>query len=117
AFAAHGLKPDVVLTAVDADVIKTYVRAGLGIGIIANMAYDERMDKDLVRLPAGHLFEASTTHVGFRRGIYLRGFMYDFMHIFAPHLTRAVVDEIAVIADHDERARRTSALIAALQIP
>lgn len=111
AFAASGLKPDVVLTAVDADVIKTYVRAGLGIGIIANMAYDERTDKDLVRLPADHLFEPSTTHIGFRRGIYLRGYMYDFMHLFAKHLSRETVDEIAAIPDHDSRVQRTQNLL------
>lgn len=114
AFAASGLKPDVVLTAVDADVIKTYVRSGLGIGIIANMAYDERTDKDLVRLPADHLFEPSTTHIGFRRGIYLRGYMYDFMHIFAKHLARETVDEIAAIPDHDSRVKRTQDLLGKL---
>ena len=111
AFAASGLKPDVVLTAVDADVIKTYVRSGLGIGIIANMAYDERTDKDLVRLPADHLFEPSTTHIGFRRGIYLRGYMYDFMQTFAKHLNRETVDEIAAIQDHDDRVERTELLL------
>lgn len=114
AFAAAGLKPDVVLTAVDADVIKTYVRSGLGIGIIANMAYDERIDKDLVRLPADHLFEPSTTHIGFRRGIYLRGYMYDFMLIFAKHLVRETVDEIAAIPDHDSRVQRTRDLLGKL---
>ncbi|MDX1496390.1 MAG: HTH-type transcriptional regulator CysB, partial [Salinisphaeraceae bacterium] len=68
AFKAQGLHPEVVLTAVDADVIKTYVRLELGIGIIANMAYDETLDKDLVALRADHLFEPSTTHIGWRRG-------------------------------------------------
>ncbi|MES2488746.1 MAG: HTH-type transcriptional regulator CysB [Pseudomonadota bacterium] len=115
AFAAHGLKPDVVLTAVDADVIKTYVRAGLGIGIIANMAYDERTDKDLLRLPADHLFEPSTTHIGFRRGMFLRGYMYEFMRIFAGHLTQEKVDEIAAISDSGERTQRSQALMATLK--
>ncbi len=115
AFAAHGLKPDVVLTAVDADVIKTYVRAGLGIGIIANMAYDERTDKDLVRLPADHLFEPSTTHIGFRRGMFLRGYMYEFMRTFAAHLTQEKVDEIAAIGDAVERTQRSQALMATLK--
>jgi len=105
AFAAHGLKPDVVLTAVDADVIKTYVRLGLGIGIVANMAYDELADRDLVRLPADHLFEPSVTHIGFRRGLFLRGYMYDFLHQFAPHLSRELVDELAAIVDAEERRR------------
>ena len=113
AFAAHGLKPDVVLTAVDADVIKTYVRLGLGIGIVASMAYDEKQDKDLVRLPAEHLFETSVTHIGFRRGMSLRGYMYDFIEGFAPHLKREHIDEIASIADHDARVRRTAELVQA----
>lgn len=103
AFAAHGLKPDVVLTAVDADVIKTYVRSGLGIGIVANMAWDARADADLVKLDADHLFEASTTHIGFRRSLFLRGYMYDFITTFAPHLKRELVDEIAAIAAPDLR--------------
>lgn len=108
AFAAHGLRPDVVLTAVDADVIKTYVRAGLGIGIVADMAYDARTDNDLVRLPADHLFETSTTHIGFRRGLFLRGYMYEFLQRFAPHLTRELVDEIAEIADPELRRKRVA---------
>jgi len=112
-FAAHGLKPDVVLTAVDADVIKTYVRLGLGVGIIASMAYDEKIDKDLILLPADHLFETSVTHIGFRRGMLLRGYMYDFIEAFAPHLKRALVDEIAAIADPEARAKRTLQLVQA----
>lgn len=93
AFIEKGLAPKVVFTAADADVIKTYVRLGLGIGIIAKMAYNEETDKDLVALDASHLFAASTTKIGFRRGTFLRGFMYDFIANFAPHLTREVVDQ------------------------
>lgn len=92
AFNAAGLAPRVVFTASDADVIKTYVKLGLGIGIIASMAYDPRLDKDLACLDASHLFEPSTTKIGFRRGIFLRGYMYDFIKLFAPHLDRDVVD-------------------------
>ena len=106
-FAAHGLKPEVVLTAVDADVIKTYVRLGMGVGIIANMAYDETADQDLVRLSADHLFEPSVTHIGFRRGMFLRKYMYDFLGIFAPHLTPDLIDELTGIVDPAERAQRT----------
>ncbi|HUP91462.1 MAG TPA: HTH-type transcriptional regulator CysB [Solimonas sp.] len=116
AFAAHGLKPDVVLTAVDADVIKTYVRLGLGVGIVANMAYDEKFDKDLVRIPADHLFDPSTTHIGFRRGMFLRGYMYEFIQGFAPHLSKALVDEVAAIADHEARQKRTRQLIESLHL-
>ena len=93
AFRAQGLTPDVVLTAVDADVIKAYVRLGLGIGIVANMAYDPKEDRDLVRLDARHLFAASTTYIGFRRGSFLRAYMYEFIHMFAPHLTHKLVEK------------------------
>lgn len=103
AFAGAGLKPDVVLTAVDADVIKTYVRAGMGIGIIANMAWDARTDGDLVQLDASHLFESSTTHIGFRRSLFLRGYMYDFMQLFAAHLGKELVDSVAALPDADAR--------------
>lgn len=88
AFDDAGLEPRVVFTATDADVIKTYVRLGLGIGIMAKMAFDEAKDDDLVAIDAGHLFEASTTMIGFRRGTFLRGYMYEFMQLFAPHLTK-----------------------------
>lgn len=93
AFIDKGLAPKVVFTAADADVIKTYVRLGLGIGIIASMAYDPELDSDLVRLDARHLFKPSTTKIGFRRGTFLRGFMYEFIELFAPHLTRDIVEE------------------------
>jgi LysR family cys regulon transcriptional activator len=114
AFAARGLRPDVVLTAVDADVIKTYVRLGLGVGIIASMAYDAKTDGDLVCLTADHLFEDSITHIGFRRGLFLRGYMYEFLQLFAPHLTREVVDEIAAIPEAEQREKRALELIKAL---
>jgi LysR family cys regulon transcriptional activator len=104
AFNTAGLTPRVVLTATDADVIKTYVRLGLGIGIMANMAHEPGTDDDLVRIDAGHLFDDSTTRIGFRRNTRLRGYMYDFIEIFAPHLTRDFVDEAAAIDDPEERA-------------
>jgi LysR family cys regulon transcriptional activator len=115
AFTANGLKPDVVLTAVDADVIKTYVRLGLGIGIVASMAYDATADKDLVELKADHLFEPSTTHIGFRHGMFLRAYMYDFISRFAPHLTRELIDEVSEIADHELRQRTIAERVAKLQ--
>lgn len=92
AFNAAGYTPRVVFTATDADVIKTYVKLGLGVGIVASMAYDPRLDSDLKALDASHLFEASTTKIGFRRGIYLRSYMYEFIELFAPHLIRNVVE-------------------------
>ncbi len=93
AFMNEGLSPRVVFTATDADVIKTYVRLNLGVGIIAKMAYDPELDSDLVPLNADHLFESSITKIGFRRGTFLRGFMYDFIQEFAPHLTKDVIQE------------------------
>ncbi len=116
AFAAHSLKPDVVLTAVDADVIKTYVRLGLGIGIVASMSHDASIDADLVALPVHHLFEPSTTCIGFRHGMFLRAYMYDFIHRFAPHLSRELVDAVAEIPDAESRRRVVLDRIPQLQL-
>jgi len=91
AFHNQGLSPKVVFTAADADVIKTYVKLGLGVGIVAKMACDVN-DPDLVALDASHLFEPSIAKIGFRKGTFLRGYMYDFIEKFAPHLTREIVD-------------------------
>lgn len=92
AFGAQGLEPKVVFTATDADVIKTYVRLGLGVGIVASMSFEPAIDAELVAFDAGHLFEPSVTKIGFRRGALLRAYMYDFIELFAPHLTRERVD-------------------------
>lgn len=92
AFRARGLEPNVVLTAADADVIKTYVRSGLGVGIIARMAYEQELDTDLKLLDAAHLFDSSTTHIGMRQNRELRPFMYEFIEQFAPHLQKLVID-------------------------
>ena len=102
AFNAAGMKPRVVFTATDADVIKTYVRLGLGVGIVAGMAYDPNIDNGLVALDASHLFEPSTTKIGFRRGTYLRSYMYDFIRLFAPHLNRKVVDNAVKTVSKEE---------------
>ncbi|MGH7908670.1 MAG: CysB family HTH-type transcriptional regulator [Thermodesulfobacteriota bacterium] len=92
AFRAQGLAPDIVLSAVDSDVIKTYVELGLGIGIIAAVAFNEKRDQLLRAADIGHLFGTMTTRVAVRRGSTLRGFAYVFMELFSPQLTRAVVD-------------------------
>jgi len=86
AFESRGLEPNVVLTAIDSDVIKTYVELGLGVGILANMAFDAKRDKTLKSIDASHLFEPSTTRIGISRNSYLRGYIYDFIEMFAPHL-------------------------------
>ncbi len=87
AFAEQGLEPDVVFTARDADVIKTYVRMGLGVGIVASMAEDCDDQKDLTAIDARGLFPRSTTWIGFRKDIVLRRYMLDFIRLFAPHIT------------------------------
>lgn len=104
AFKAKGLSPNVVLTAADADVIKTYVRLGMGVGIVAHMAVDESLDADLVALDASHLFASSTTKIGIRRGTFMRGYMYDFLERFAPHLTRDRVDEALTAGPRHEQS-------------
>jgi LysR family cys regulon transcriptional activator len=92
AFEARGLQPNVVLTALDSDVIKTYVELGLGVGILAKMAFDPRRDQPLKAIDAAHLFESSTTRLGIKRGAYLRRYVYEFIEMFAPHLPRSVVE-------------------------
>ncbi|GGP83071.1 HTH-type transcriptional regulator CysB [Shewanella ulleungensis] len=98
-FKRADLDPRVVFSATSADVLKTYVRLGLGVGVIASMAIDPAVDKDLVAIDASHLFAHSTTKIGFRRGSFLRSYMYDFMRHFAPHLTRDVVEKAVALRD------------------
>jgi LysR family cys regulon transcriptional activator len=92
AFELAQLTPNVVLSAIDADVIKTYVSLGLGLGIIASMAFDATRDAGLQALPAEHLFGSNTTRIGLRRGNHIRRYEYDFIELFAPQLTRKAVD-------------------------
>lgn len=113
AFAQHGLQPRLALTAVDADVIKTYVRLGLGVGIVAKMAYDPKIDQDLVALDASHLFGPSVTKIGLRRDMFVRKFIYDFIELFAPHLTRAKVEQAMKLRDQ----REVDALFEGLKLP
>lgn len=101
-FAAAGLEPNVVLTARDADVIKTYVRLGLGVGIVATVAIEPQVDQDLVALDASHIFPVHTTWVGFRRGTLLRKYMYDFLQTLAPHLDRRSVDRVKDLTSPEE---------------
>ncbi len=101
AFARAALTPNIAITARDADVIETYVRLGLGVGIVAHMAVDER-DPDLTVIDASHLFAAHTSWIGFRRGTVLRRYMYDFAQLLAPHLDRRLVDRAHRAASADE---------------
>ncbi|GFD88722.1 HTH-type transcriptional regulator CysB [Alteromonas sp. McT4-15] len=102
AFERAGLTPKIVFTATDADVIKTYVRLGVGIGVIASMAVSEELDDDLVKIDASHLFDYSTTKIGFRKGSFLRSYMYDFIERFAPHLTKDKVEKAMMLKNNDE---------------
>ena len=104
AFDAEGLAPNVVLTALDADVIKTYVELGMGVGIVAQMAFDADRDTALERLDASHLFAPSTTRLAVRRDVFLRGYVYDFIAGFAPALDRETID--AALAGHPPPAKQ-----------
>lgn len=96
-FEAHRLKINVVLEAIDADVIKTYVRLGLGVGIVSEMAVrDDPPGSDLVSRPAGHLFGANVARMAFKRGAYLRSFVYAFAELVAPRLSRAMINQALV---------------------
>ncbi len=113
AFAKAGLTPDVAITARDADVIKAYVRLGLGVGIVAEMAVDPKDDVDLVAIDASHLFPAHVTWIGFRRGVLLRRYMYEFVQLLAPHLDRRLVER----AHRTSNAAEVAQLFADIQLP
>jgi LysR family cys regulon transcriptional activator len=91
AFLKAGLAPDIVLSALDADVIKAYVELGLGIGILASRAFDPVRDPELRLIDADHLFEANTSRIAVRRGTYLRGYAFRFIEYCSPKLTEQVV--------------------------
>ncbi len=93
AFARQGLAIKLVLSAMDADVIKTYVELGMGVGIIAAIAYDEQRDAELAAIDARHLFASNMTRLGVRRGAFLRSYVYAFIATFASPLTRQVVEQ------------------------
>lgn len=113
AFAKAGLTPDVAITARDADVIKAYVRLGLGVGIVAEMAVDPREDGDLTAIDGSHLFSAHVTWIGFRRGVLLRRYMYEFMQRLAPHLDRRLVER----AHRMTSAAEVAQLFADIELP
>lgn len=92
-FARAGLKANIVLEAMDADVIKTYVELGMGVGIVAAIAFDEERDARLRAVDARHLFAANMTRLAVRRGTWLRGYMFEFIETFASPLTREVVEQ------------------------
>jgi len=102
AFAKCKLTPKVVFTAADSDVIKTYVRLGLGVGIVASMAVDKMQDRDLVVLSAEHLFAESVTKIALRRSTFLRGFMCEFIGAFAPHIDRRILKDVQACQEQSE---------------
>lgn len=93
AFESKGLHPDVVLEAIDADVIKTYVETGMGIGIVAGVAYDAERDRNLRSISVGHLFGSNVTKIAIKQNAYLRSFVYTFIELFSPTLTRKLVEQ------------------------
>lgn len=92
-FKTAGLAPQLALTAVDTSVLKRYVQEGLGVGLMAAAAFDPAQDAGLVALDAGAVLPRGTVHVAFAPGRFLRGYVYDFIALLAPHLTRSVVEE------------------------
>jgi LysR family cys regulon transcriptional activator len=115
AFSGRGLKPDLAITAMDADVIKTYVELGMGVGIVAGIAYEAERDTQLRAIDAGHLFGINQTRLAVRRGSYLRSYVYAFIESFAPTLTRSAVEQAAGSdADIEEEALPDAALAALL---
>jgi LysR family cys regulon transcriptional activator len=94
AFSLRGLNPDVLLEAIDADVIKTYVELGLGVGIIAGMAFDPERDKGLRAISVGHLFGTNVSRVALKQGAYLRSYVYTFIELLTPTLNRKLVEQL-----------------------
>ncbi|KIF82357.1 CysB family HTH-type transcriptional regulator [Noviherbaspirillum autotrophicum] len=94
AFAIRSLKPDVLLEAIDADVIKTYVELGMGVGIIAGMAFNEERDKGLRAISAGHLFGTNVSRVALKQGSYLRGYVYSFIELLTPTMNRKLIEQV-----------------------
>ena len=94
AFSLRNLKPDVLLEAIDADVIKTYVELGLGVGIIAGMAFDPERDRLLRAIPVGHLFGTNVSRVAVKQGAYLRSYVYTFIELLNPTLNRKLIEQL-----------------------
>jgi LysR family cys regulon transcriptional activator len=94
AFSLRNLKPNILLEAIDADVIKTYVELGMGVGIIAGMAFDAERDRNLLSIPAGHLFGTNISRIAIKRGAYLRSFVYTFIELLTPTLNRKLIEQM-----------------------
>lgn len=112
-FKESGLEANIAFTATDAEVIKTYVKLGVGIGLIANMAVNNHDDDDLVFIDTSHIIPPSTTYLYFRRGTYLRSYMYEFIFQFAPHLTKNQIEKVMLAKDCQE----AMAIFSSLDLP
>jgi LysR family transcriptional regulator, cys regulon transcriptional activator len=100
AFQLRGLTPDIVLEAIDADVIKTYVELGLGIGIMADIAFNPERDKHLRAMPVGHLFGTNVTRLALKQGAYLRSYVYTLVELLSPSLNRKLIEQ-ALSGEHE----------------
>jgi LysR family cys regulon transcriptional activator len=100
AFALRGLTPDIILEAIDADVIKTYVELGLGVGIMADIAFNPERDRHLRSIPVGHLFGSNLTRIALKRGAYLRGYVYTMVELLSPTLNRKLIEQ-ALQGEHE----------------
>ena len=109
AFADANLEPDLAITAMDADVIKTYVELGMGVGIVASIAFEAERDTGLRAMDAGHLFGINTTKLAVRRDVYLRSFVYAFIEAFAPTLPRSAIEQALGRGTEEKDARALTA--------
>lgn len=101
-FAKHDLTANIVFTARDADVIKTYVHMGMGVGIVAGMAYESTDHYNLAAIPVNGIFPRSTTWIGFRKNTVLRCYMSDFIRLFAPHISEEQIARLSVSKSQQE---------------
>jgi len=113
AFKENGFSPDVVFSATDCEIIKSYVRMGLGVGIIARMAYEETLDADLVCIPIDHLLPSSLVNVVFDRNLYFREFIFSFIESLAPQLSK----ELILRAQQTKSANKIAKMVDQRQIP
>lgn len=102
AFVVANQSPNIVFSTTDADLIKTYVRLGVGVGIVAKMAINDVLDNDFVILNAGHIFSYSTTYIVFLRSLFLRNYMYDFIKQFSPHLNQQMIEKLLLCENNTE---------------
>jgi LysR family cys regulon transcriptional activator len=100
AFQLRGLTPDIVLEAIDADVIKTYVELGLGVGIMADIAFNPERDRHLRAMPVGHLFGTNVTRLALKQGAYLRSYVYTLVELLSPSLNRKLMEQ-ALSGEHE----------------